>query len=78
MLQPDHRRRLDPGADIFEFSGRIDTRGLGTSPGPLGSAILTADRPTPTDRGVMEDELVATGRFVRIETRGERSGSTAR
>jgi deazaflavin-dependent oxidoreductase (nitroreductase family) len=65
---------MDPGPDVVEFVWRIETRGLGTCSGPLGSAILTADRPTPTDRGVMEDELVATGRFVRIETRGERSG----
>lgn len=28
----------------------------------------------PTDRDVMEDDLVASGRFVRIETRGERTG----
>jgi deazaflavin-dependent oxidoreductase (nitroreductase family) len=74
VLEPDHRRGLDPGADVVEFAGRIDARGFGPGPGSLGSAILTAERPTPTDRGVMEDELVATGRFVRIETRGERSG----
>jgi deazaflavin-dependent oxidoreductase (nitroreductase family) len=37
-------------------------------------AILTADRPTPSDRHVMEEELVASGRFVRIETRGSRTG----
>jgi deazaflavin-dependent oxidoreductase (nitroreductase family) len=37
-------------------------------------AILTADGPIPTDRGTMEDELVASGRFVRIEARGSRSG----
>jgi len=74
MLELVHGRGLDSGADIVEFAGRIDTRGLSTGHSPLGSAILTADRPTPIDRGVMEDELVATGRFVRIETRGERSG----
>jgi deazaflavin-dependent oxidoreductase (nitroreductase family) len=37
-------------------------------------AILTADRPAQSDRHVMEEELVASGRFVRIETRGSRSG----
>jgi deazaflavin-dependent oxidoreductase (nitroreductase family) len=37
-------------------------------------AILTADGPIPTDRGAMENELVASGRFARIETRGARSG----
>jgi deazaflavin-dependent oxidoreductase (nitroreductase family) len=37
-------------------------------------AILTADGPIPADRGTMEDELVASGRFVRIEARGSRSG----
>jgi len=37
-------------------------------------AILTADGPTPTDRGAMEDELVASGRFVRIEALGSQSG----
>lgn len=29
---------------------------------------------TAADRGAMEDELVVSGRFVRIEARGERSG----
>jgi deazaflavin-dependent oxidoreductase (nitroreductase family) len=37
-------------------------------------AILTADGPTPTDRGAMEDELVDSGRFVRIDSRGSRTG----
>jgi deazaflavin-dependent oxidoreductase (nitroreductase family) len=74
VLQPDHRRRLDPGADVVEFAGRIDARRLATGHGSLGSAILTADRPIPADRGAMEDELVASGRFVRIEARGSRSG----
>jgi deazaflavin-dependent oxidoreductase (nitroreductase family) len=37
-------------------------------------AVLTADGPTPTDRGAMEDELVASGRFVRIEAHGSESG----
>ena len=37
-------------------------------------AILTADGRPPTARGAMEDELVASGGFVRIETRGSRSG----
>ena len=74
MLQLDHRRRLDPGAHVVEFAGRIDIRGLAAGPRSLGSAILTADRPTPTDRSAMEDELVASGRFVRIEARGSRSG----
>jgi deazaflavin-dependent oxidoreductase (nitroreductase family) len=37
-------------------------------------AILTADGPIPADRGAMEDELVASGRFVRIEARGSRTG----
>lgn len=74
MLQPDHRRRLDPGADVVRCAKFIDTGGLGSGGGSLGSAILTAGRPTPTDRSGMEEELVASGRFVRIETRGERSG----
>lgn len=74
MLELDQRRRLDPGADIVGCARFIDTGGLGTGRGSLGSAILTTDRPTPTERSAMEDELVASGRFVRIETRGERSG----
>lgn len=37
-------------------------------------AILTADGPIPIDRGAMEDELVASGRFVRIDSRSSRSG----
>ncbi|MEO8438190.1 MAG: nitroreductase family deazaflavin-dependent oxidoreductase [Chloroflexota bacterium] len=37
-------------------------------------AILKATGLTPTDRTVMEDELVASGRFVRIEAQGARSG----
>jgi len=78
VLQLDHRRRhrrrLDPGPDVVEFARCIDTRGLATGLGSLGSAILTADHPTPTERSAMEDELVASGRFVRIGTRGERSG----
>lgn len=37
-------------------------------------AILTAGGPTPTERGAMEDELVSSGRFVRIDARGAHSG----
>jgi deazaflavin-dependent oxidoreductase (nitroreductase family) len=40
----------------------------------VGPAILTAPGPAPTDRQPMEDDLVSSGRFVRIETRGWQSG----
>ena len=74
VLQPDHRRRLDPGADVVRCARFIDTGGLGSGGGSLGSAILRpAARPRPS-AAAMEDELVASGRFVRIETRGARSG----
>jgi deazaflavin-dependent oxidoreductase (nitroreductase family) len=39
-----------------------------------GRALLTANEPTVTGRGAMEDDLVASGRFVRIEARGELTG----
>ncbi len=78
MLQRDHRRRLDARTGPVELTRR---GGLGGGFGarPVGGrghtrAILTADGPIPTDRGVMEDELVASGRFVRIEARGSQSG----
>jgi deazaflavin-dependent oxidoreductase (nitroreductase family) len=57
------------------FAGGFADRAQVTA-GPRSDrrAILTADRPTHSDRHVMEDELVASGRFVRLETRGSRSG----
>lgn len=77
MLHPDHRRGLDDRAGALELTRRGGVGGFcasalhgrGNTP-----AILTADGPIPTDRHGMEDELVASGRFVRIETRGARSG----
>ena len=78
MFQPDHRRGLDARTGTLELTRRAGfvgsfgarpVRGRGNT-----AAILTADGPIPTDRGAMEDELVASGRFVRIETRGERTG----
>ena len=39
-----------------------------------GRVLLTATGPIATDRPAMEDDLVASGRFVRIEARGERTG----
>jgi deazaflavin-dependent oxidoreductase (nitroreductase family) len=36
--------------------------------------VLTASSPVATEDDAMEDDLVASGRFVRIETRGERTG----
>ena len=41
---------------------------------PDRGQVLAAGPLTTSDRGAMEDELVASGRFVRIETRGARSG----
>jgi deazaflavin-dependent oxidoreductase (nitroreductase family) len=78
MLQSDDRRRLDARTRPLEFTRRGGL-GWGFGARPVGCrghprAILTADGPIPTDRGVMEDELVASGRFVRIEARGSRSG----
>jgi deazaflavin-dependent oxidoreductase (nitroreductase family) len=77
VLQRHYRRRLDARTGPFELTRRGGFSwgfGAGTRRGSLGSAILTADRPTPAEGSAMEDELVASGRFVRIETRGERSG----
>jgi deazaflavin-dependent oxidoreductase (nitroreductase family) len=37
---------------------------------------LTTETGIETERGAMEDELVASGRFVRIETRGSTTGLT--
>jgi deazaflavin-dependent oxidoreductase (nitroreductase family) len=55
------RPRASPGSGV-------------ASDAPHTRAILTADGSTPTDRGAMEDVLVTSGRFVRIEARGSRSG----
>jgi len=79
MLQPDDRCWLDTGADLVE---RAERRGTGGRiPGGVrrrafssARAILTVESSRPSGRQAMEDELVASGRFVRIETRGERSG----
>lgn len=67
--------------------GRADCRGivlghaLGFGPGRVacaigvgGQPVLNRAHPTSIDGHAMEDELVASGRFVRIETHGERSG----
>lgn len=42
--------------------------------GDIGGPVLTPAGPLAADRDVMEDDLVASGRFVRIETRGQRTG----
>jgi deazaflavin-dependent oxidoreductase (nitroreductase family) len=57
------------------FSGRVRIAGA-VRPAAVSRprAILTVESPTPSGGQAMEDELVASGRFVRIETRGERSG----
>jgi deazaflavin-dependent oxidoreductase (nitroreductase family) len=53
-------------------NARADRFGAGVA-GGLG-VVLTASRAIATEDDDMEDDLVASGRFVRIETRGERTG----
>ena len=73
MFEPDHRCRLDLRAHALEFAGRVGV-GRCVRAARDGFAILTAAGPTSPDRDPMEDDLVASGRFVRIEARGERTG----
>lgn len=60
-----------PLARRLRLGGHPIARYLG-----IPRAILKATGPTPTEGSSMEDELVASGRFVRIEAQGARSGLT--
>ena len=79
MFERDHGRRLDVRAHALEFAGAIRPRPAVihldrlVRPG-VGRTILKAAGLDPGNRDPMEDDLVASGRFVRIETRGEQTG----
>lgn len=67
------RRAVGSGTVVGRAVG-IERPGVACAIGVGSEPVLIGLRPTSIDRDVMEDELVATGRFVRIEMRGERSG----
>jgi deazaflavin-dependent oxidoreductase (nitroreductase family) len=67
-------RTIGVGRTVGHAVGFGRTVGLGRAIVVGQRLLLTAPGLVSADRHVMEDELVASGRFVRIETRGQRTG----
>jgi deazaflavin-dependent oxidoreductase (nitroreductase family) len=79
VLCPGHGRRLDIRTDPVEFAVIFGDARVQPAVRPgravrVGIAILTAAALDHGEPDPMEDDLVVSGRFVRIEARGERTG----